>query len=159
MLIGRVIFSWSLIENAMEDTIWHFLNISMDDGRVVTARLDAKHKLLILRGLGERYLDEAKDDFMIILNRMLDLYEERNFIAHGFWGTLIPDEIPAAASLKIKAYPTQEDPSDIITETFPEGRMHGIINRMCVIMEWLEELMGALAALHNRPFLPPLPTE
>ena len=56
---------------------------------MVTVLLDAKHKLLILRGLGERYLDEAKDDFMIILNRMLDLYEERNFIAHGFWGVYL----------------------------------------------------------------------
>ncbi|HEY3912453.1 MAG TPA: hypothetical protein VGM07_21565, partial [Stellaceae bacterium] len=49
---GRVVIAWGKLEANLEDLIWHFLDLSDDDGRIVTARLDARPKLDMLNVLG-----------------------------------------------------------------------------------------------------------
>jgi hypothetical protein len=50
--------------------------------------------------------------------------EDRNFIVHGSWGTLAPDNVPICTSLRPKS-PT---PGEVIAETFTEERMLNLIN-------------------------------
>jgi hypothetical protein len=155
--IGQIVFSWSLLENALEDLIWHFVNIPMDDGRLLTGRLDAGHKLLILRGLADRYLNEAREDFLNSLNTIQDLYEWRSFVVHATWFTLMPESIPAGASLRRKLDPSEADRDRVSCETFPDRRMVQIIEHMTVMLNELQEVMNALAATHNRPYVSPTP--
>jgi hypothetical protein len=51
-VIGRVIIQWSRTEQAIEELIWHFLGLPIDEGRVITSPLDTKYKISMLRGLG-----------------------------------------------------------------------------------------------------------
>ena len=50
-LIERVIVAWSRLDDTMQEAIWSFLNVDLKEGRVVTARLDTRFKINILRGL------------------------------------------------------------------------------------------------------------
>jgi hypothetical protein len=34
---GRVVIAWGKLEAALEDLIWHFLDLSDDDGRTIRA--------------------------------------------------------------------------------------------------------------------------
>jgi hypothetical protein len=54
--IGNIVAAWSSLEAAIQAAIWAFLKLSDDDGRLVTARMDARPKIEWLRVLGERYL-------------------------------------------------------------------------------------------------------
>jgi hypothetical protein len=51
-VIGRCIIQWSRTEQSIEELIWHFLGLPIAEGRVITAPLDAKYKISMLRGLG-----------------------------------------------------------------------------------------------------------
>ena len=50
--IGQVIVLWSKLEAAMEDTIWMFLNLDDEDGKVVTNRLSTDAKVQLLWRIG-----------------------------------------------------------------------------------------------------------
>ncbi|MCH8968899.1 MAG: hypothetical protein IIA66_07265 [Planctomycetes bacterium] len=86
-LIGRVIVLWSKLEAALEDTIWFFLSLEEDEGRMVTMRLSADTKVQMLRALGPRRISDK--GLLIEFNKTLGLIDElkdgRNFIAHGVW--------------------------------------------------------------------------
>ena len=90
--IGNIVAAWSSLEAAMQAAIWAFLKLNEDDGRLVTARMDARPKIDWLRVLGERYLldGEYAAKFFEALSRISELQDDRNFIAHGVWGTLKP---------------------------------------------------------------------
>jgi hypothetical protein len=149
-LIGRVIAAWSALEDTMQEAIWSFLNISMDEGRIVTARLDANFKINILRGLGPRHLEKEKaDDLNALLNTIVDLYSDRNFIAHGKWGTLLPDNLPAAASLREKVDATF-NPTHVMVETFPKQRMIAILREIIISMNSMIEMIREHETSHGR---------
>ncbi len=121
--IGQVIVLWSKLEAAMEDTIWMFLNLDDEDGKLVTKRLSADAKVQLLRAIGPRHISDKTlfDKFKETLSYVDELKEARNFIAHGVWATLMPDDTPIALSLKPKS-----DIGEVISETFPQERMEGI---------------------------------
>jgi hypothetical protein len=74
LLIGQVVVTWSKLENAMQDTIWHFLEIGMSDGRIVTERMDGGTLLRILRALGKRHLDSPLlDEFLAVMDKIEDI--------------------------------------------------------------------------------------
>ena len=120
LLIGQVIVAWSKLEAAMEDTIWMLLNLEEDDGRLVTKRLGADAKIQLLRLIGPKNIedDTLQTEFLDWLKVIDELKEVRNFIAHGVWGTLMPDDVPVALSLK-----PQAEAGEVISETFPRERM------------------------------------
>jgi hypothetical protein len=66
---------------------------------------------------------ERLQDFLDLLITIDECREDRNFIVHGAWFVLRPANIPAAASLRPKS-----EKGEVITETFPPGRMHKLIS-------------------------------
>jgi hypothetical protein len=130
--------------------IWSLLNVEPAEGRVVTARLDVNFLLNILRGLGPIHLDAQQEaDFNDLLNVITDLYADRNMIAHGKWGTLLPEKLPAAASLRDKGDGTVP-PSNVIVETYPDFRMIQILQNIVIANNSLIKVMDAHDTSHGR---------
>ena len=130
----------------MEEVIWGFLRLSVEDGRIITARLDARFRMNMLRGLGEKHM--SKEDFSALsdlLKRIGDLYAERNLIAHGIWITSMPDNIPAVMSLREKL-PDDAARNEIITTQMSPDRMAGIIRNMILVTHVLIDLRRTLSA-------------
>lgn len=102
--IGQVIVLWSKLKAAIDDTIWMLFNLDDENGKIVTKRLSADAKIRLLRQVGSLHIsDEALlVKFSETLKYVGELKEHRNFIAHGVWGTLMPDDIPIGLSLKPK---------------------------------------------------------
>src|ERR1700751_2071690 len=78
-LIGNCIVRWSYVEQGIDEVIWEFLKLNVEDGRIVTAHLDARQKMMLFRQLGHRHLPRSHfDEFDTLLGRLEDLYETRN---------------------------------------------------------------------------------
>ena len=147
LLIGRVIVVWSKLENAMQDTIWQFLRLGMSDGRIITERMDATTLVRILRALGNRHLDEPLlGEFLATMDRIGDAQEDRNFIAHATWGTLLPENVPLGISLRPKAIP-----GEVMGETFPSERMNATVQQITTAMDFLVKLMPQIQTLPRKP--------
>jgi hypothetical protein len=140
-MIGRFIMAWSNVDAALDDTIWQLLRLSDEDGRDLTKRCDAKTKIEILRSVAPRHLAEPE------ISRLLDaldeadlLREDRNFVAHGTWATLVPQGIPVAISLRAKA------PADgqLTSETFPRKRMEALIGSAKSIRDSMFAILNRL---------------
>ena len=147
-LIGRVVISFSKLEAALEDTIWFFLKIDDEDGRIVTKRLDAETKIQLVRALATRHIanEEILSKLKEVLGLISELKDNRNFIIHGLWGTMMPDNVPVALSLRPKA-----DPGVIVSETFPPERMKAISDGIVDVTQKLIELPVALGAPRRVP--------
>lgn len=152
--IGQVIVLWSKLEAAMEDTIWMLLDLDDEDGKVVTKRLSADAKIQLLRMIGQRHIaDEALVTwFNETLNYVSELKDHRNFIAHGVWGTLMPDDIPVALSLKPKS-----DVGEVISETFSAERMDGIFVGIQAMLQRFVDFPERLGKPRRVPHEPPRP--
>lgn len=123
-LIGRAIVEWSKLEACLEDSIWRLLDVEIEIGRIITARLDATAKIRMLRELGERLLPQPEwHELSQIVDRIDIRREDRNFIGHGTWGRSLPENIPVALSLRVKP----NEPTEVVSETFSEDRMKEII--------------------------------
>lgn len=122
--IGQVIVLWSKLEAAMEDTIWMLLSLDEENGKAVTKRMSADAKIQLLRVIGPYHIaDEAILQKFSETLKLVDEFKEcRNFIAHGVWGTMMPENIPVALSLKPKS-----EVGEVVSETFPKDRMEGIV--------------------------------
>ena len=147
-LIGRVIVLWSNLEAALGDTIRFLLDLDDEDGRIVTMRLSADAKIQMLRSLGPHHISDK--DLLAGVNKTLRLIDElkdgRNFIAHGVWGTLMPENVPIALSLKPRS-----DPGEIVSETFPPDRMKAIIAGIEVARQRFVDLPALLGASRRVP--------
>ena len=100
-----------------------FLNLSIDDGRIITSRLDASAMIPILRALGVRLLvEERLQAFLNDLATTEGYRSDRNFVVHGTWSLTHPENIPLAMSLR-----PETDPGRVVSESFPPERMRGII--------------------------------
>jgi hypothetical protein len=143
---GKAIIEWTYIEKAIEEVVWRFLRIDIDEGRIVTAHLDARHKMLLAKQLADRHLkDEDKEAFLEVLGHIDDLYAERNLVAHGQWVTITPDGIPAVMSLREKL-PDGVSREEIISTTMPLERMKAIVTNMVLARNAVIELRRRLPA-------------
>ena len=134
--VGRIAVSWSWLEDTIESVIWLLLGVSMDDGRVFTAKADANRKIQWLCALARLKLSDAeRDQIDPLLKELNELRVIRNFVVHGSWAILQPDGIHIAMS-------TWENspPGVVSSETFPDWRMEEIGRRIelakIVIMSW-----------------------
>ncbi len=152
--IGQVIVLWSKLEATMEDVIWMFLDLDEEDGKVLTKRLGADAKVQLLRAIGPRHISDKAiiENFNETLNYVDELMEGRNFIVHGVWGTLMPDAIPVALSLKPKS-----DVGEVISETFSVKRMEGISEGIQLMLQRLVDLPEQLGKPRRVPREPPRP--
>jgi hypothetical protein len=123
-LIGRAIVAWSKLENCIDDFIWALLAIPIEQGRIITVRMDAVRKIQALRRLGELVLlTEKFHTLSPILDRIDILREERNLIGHGSWGRSGYDRVTVVVSLKSEAL----KPDEVVSETFPDSRLRAVI--------------------------------
>ncbi len=153
-LIGQVIVLWSKLEAAMEDTIWMFLDLNEEDGKIITKRLSADAKIQLLRAMGPHHVLDASilKNFNETLKYADELKEARNFIAHGVWGTLMPDDVPVALSLKPKS-----EIGEVISETFSQERMEGIFGGIQVMLQYFVDLPEKLGKPRRVPREQPRP--
>lgn len=153
-LIGRVCVAWAGLEATLQDILWQMLGVPIDDGRIFTSAADAKRKLQWLNAFAGKHL---KGDEWTRLKTALDAIEQargdRNFVVHGQWATHISTGDPIAMSVKEKA----PDPTEVIAETWPDGRMLELVD---VINAAKSELMRwanshALARGKSPPYTRP----
>ena len=112
-------------------------------------------KIELLRSLIKTYIrGRLLEDMLEVIDFISGYKEDRNFIVHGSWGTLMPDNVPVCASLRAKGSP----PGEVISETFPEERMVAIINGILEAKDNLRTLIELLVASQNKQ-QPPLPPE
>jgi hypothetical protein len=137
-LIGRVVVEFSRLDHALSQMIWHLLKLQMSDGRLITTRMEAQAKIALLEILAPRYFDRAKQRAVLAALNFADLIrEDRNFIVHGLWGTLLPDDIPMVASIRPKT-----DPNLVISEAFPQKRLREIISNTIRTTGILTHMIG-----------------
>ena len=86
------------------------------------------------------------------LNYVDELKECRNFIAHGVWGTLMPDDIPVALSLKPKS-----DVGEVVSETYSQDRMEGIFEGIRLMLQRFIDFPEQLGKPRRVPREPPRP--
>jgi hypothetical protein len=117
--IGRVVVRWSKLEAAIEDTIWMFLGLDEDNGKLATKRLNADGKIQLLRSLGRRQITDQHlaTEFNEVLKLTVELAEDRNTVIHGLWGTRMPANMPCVT------YLDRSLEHEVISEEFSGKRM------------------------------------
>jgi hypothetical protein len=142
-LVGRVTIEWTRLENVLNDLLWRFLNLSFEDGRVLTGRADAATKITVLRAIAPRHLanDDKLEALLLGLDAIDGLRDDRNFIVHGAWGRLNPESVPLAMSLRAKS-----KPDEITGETFPADRMYTLVTLITKMREMLVLLLNEIDA-------------
>jgi hypothetical protein len=152
MLIGRLVVEWAKLEAMMQDAIWDILNVRFEDGRVLTARMDARTKLQWLRTFSNRHVSQ---DELTKFSEIIELIElkqdDRNFIVHGTWSTMRPENVPVVSSLRQKS-----PPDEVLTESFPEWRMSEIIVDIKKCRDALVSWIARREASLGKPPRPPL---
>src|ERR1700676_2527713 len=86
LLIGKAVVAWTRLEHSIDEVIWAFLRVSVEDGCIITSSLDTRYRLNLLRALGERHL--TKEHLAIlsdIIKKINELVEFRNLVIHGLW--------------------------------------------------------------------------
>lgn len=118
--IGRVIMAWSKLEACLDDFIWALLALPIDQGRILTVRMDAVRKIQLIRKFSETILPEETFHQVAALIDQADiLREDRNLIAHGVWGRTDPDNQTVVLSLKPEGLTSDQ----VVTETFSDLRL------------------------------------
>ncbi len=89
LIIGNLVMAFSCAETAMHHLTWRILGITLQDGRSLTGRLDAKPKLRLLEELCGRHLKSVGQvEKLLASTKALGMAAEyRNMAAHGDWRT------------------------------------------------------------------------
>ena len=124
-LIGRVVISWSMLENAIEHLIWVLFNLDIAHGRIITAKLAVEGRLQMLKALAElAYKGQTAIDVKELISRIEIVKDDRNAVVHGTWGRTeisqdgYPQLVPNVLSMRVK-----DDPYLVVGETFPPQRL------------------------------------
>lgn len=145
-LVGRVVTRWAKLEATLDDLIWQFLDLPLELGRIITARMDANGKSRMIRSLSELVFDPMLQDYTNDLMDHVDfLKDDRNFIVHGTWGRKSPEGVPIAMSLRPK-----NTPSTIVAESFDAKRMHLLVRDIEAVKWRLLALFESALAAHRR---------
>jgi hypothetical protein len=145
-LIGLLVLNWSKLETDIDSAIWAFLDLDMDKGRVITTKLNTDVKVELLRALVNTYCaGDLLNDILGVIDFIVGYKEDRNFVVHGSWGTLMPENVPVCASIRPKA-----PPGEVISETFSKERMLNIINGILEAKQNLRTLMDMIEGSRKR---------
>jgi hypothetical protein len=139
-LVGEVIIEWSHVDAGLNQVICQVLKLHLEDGRIILSRLDSQTKIAMLRKLALRHLHGAAlTDLLKALKLADEVRDDRNFIAHGNWGTLMPEGVGIALSLRGKA-----DPGEVKGETFPHNRLRTILRDILLVRAALVKIAMSL---------------
>jgi hypothetical protein len=148
-LVGYCIAHWSYLEQGIDEVIWAFLKLGVEDGRIVTAHLDARHKIMLFTQLGHRHLPSSElEAFATVLGRLQDLYENRNLMAHGLWVTLLPRNTPAVMSFREKL-PEDTPRNEIMTTEMTITSLKATLSNMGIIANYLVNLRKTVTTLRS----------
>jgi hypothetical protein len=140
VLIGRSVWEWTRLENCMLELLWRLTGLSLEDGRLLTERMDPSRTIVLLRSLGPRKLkDDLLQTIIDLLATAEQLRDDRNFIVHGTWHIIDPEGVPVAASLRVKS-----EPGQVVSESFPRSRMLAIIREIQKTREQLSILLRSV---------------
>ena len=86
--IGDICVTWAGFEHQTELLLWQLLELSEDDGKLVTTKLDIRPRLEMLAALADRKIEntEAKERLAKALEIVTQVQPDRNLIVHGQWG-------------------------------------------------------------------------
>jgi hypothetical protein len=153
-LLGRFVVEWAKLENTLDDLIWHFFDLPIAYGRIVTSRMDATGKITMLRPLNDMSFSLSSPDYAVhsyikeCLEQIKFLREERNLAVHGTWGRrrrTIGSFVPIAFSLRIK-----DKPTTVVSEDFDERRIRRMIDDT-LRLKWMAiRVFDAASAAHCR---------
>jgi hypothetical protein len=144
--MGLVVLNWSKLESDIDAAIWAFLDLDIDKGRVVTTKLNTDVKVELLRALINTHCaGDLLDDMLQVIEFIGGYKEDRNFVVHGSWGTLTPENVPICGSIPPKA-----PPGEVVVETFPKERMLAIINGILEAKQNLRTLMDLIEGSRKR---------
>ena len=139
-LIGLLVLNWSKLETDIDGAIWAFLELEMDQGRLITTKLNTDVNIELLRAQVNTYCaGDLLDDILQVIDFIGVYKEDRNFVVHGSWGTLKPDNVPVCESIRPKA-----PPGEVISETFPNERLLNIIIGLLEAKQNLRTLMDVI---------------
>jgi len=145
-LLGRLITSWSLLEQALENLIWLFLDIRVEYGRVITAKMDASSRVQKLKSFASlEFEGDELNEIKSILGMVDVAREDRNFAMHAVWGSVSPGLTPIAFSLR-----TNHDPGAIVGETFPHTRTTALIELIQDLTRQLENCQKRLISKERK---------
>jgi hypothetical protein len=154
LLIGKAVVAWSRLEHSINEIIWALLRVSVEDGRIITASLDTRYRLNLLRALGDRRLAEIDVKLLSdLIKKINELNEYRNLIVHGLWVTILPDDAPAVQSLRGKL-PDDAGANEVVTTVMSAELMHGVIDRIVFMMNYLINVRETLHSYPDKPVLP-----
>jgi hypothetical protein len=157
--VGRAIIAWTRLEQAIEEVAWRLLRVGVDEGRIVTARLDARHKMMLARQLAERHLEKKEaDEFLEVLGHIEDLYAQRNLMAHGQWVTLKPEDLPAVMSLREKL-PEGVSRQEVISTVMPVDGIKAVVENMQLATNFVIDLRRRIPAPPASPKIRLLPPQ
>jgi hypothetical protein len=106
-LIGRFVVAWAKLEGSLDDLIWHFLDVPLEYGRIITSRMEAATKLQTIKFLASTSFGRFSPDLLMkdycdeIMEQINILREDRNMVIHGTWGRIAPRFVPMTLSLRI----------------------------------------------------------
>lgn len=147
-LIGEVMVHWSRLESNLDILLWRMVGVDAEDGRVLTSRTGADIKIQMLRALARRHLapdPAALTEFNDLLAKIEELKDDRNFIAHATWATLVPDEVPIGTSIRQKS-----EPGRVNAEKFPQDRMKTLIDNLHRAVGYLVQTQDRLSSLRGK---------
>ncbi|MGA1856557.1 hypothetical protein VH569_11275 [Azospirillum sp. 11R-A] len=83
--IGRATVHWTYLEFLLDLVLWKLLNITPEEGFVVTARLDSRPKCEMLKIIAytRALAPEAISDLNITLKAIADASADRNLLTHA----------------------------------------------------------------------------
>lgn len=142
-LMGEFIAEWSILEANLDMSIWDAMSLTEDDGRLLTNRFDANIKVQILRVIVPRRISNEAflTKFSKLALRIDELRDDRNFIVHATWATLMPEDVPFGSSVR------QKSPvGTIASETFPKERVETMTKDAKIAIKALGQLAAALRA-------------
>jgi hypothetical protein len=157
-LVGMAVVYWGKLEAVLQDIIWRLLGVDLADGRVITARLDVRPKIEMIEALISRRViaPHLTAELLDVLDLVQNRQRDRNFIVHASWATLTPHWTPIATSLREKT----DEPSQILSETFPDWQMREIINDIMSCVRRAIAVLDALPpSIDKSPAPDPMATE
>lgn len=146
-LIGMVVVEWSRLETILGTLIWHFLKLDMEDGRIITATLDARPKVRMLRDLAKRHAKPKATltQILDLLDAVEGLQERRNIVAHGIWGTAMPENTPAVSSIRPKSHPFH-----VVTERYSRVKLMNLATLIRDIADVLHGVPDELSSSQKK---------
>ncbi|MBR1207095.1 MULTISPECIES: hypothetical protein [unclassified Bradyrhizobium] len=137
--IGLIAIHWSYLEHTVESLIWAILEVKAPTGRALTADIQMRARMKMLRKLIDARHPPMSEVFKNLQTTVQNLEQDRNLIVHGIWGRDYGSE-PSATSLRRNS----ASPDLVYGEHFPRARMKEIDTNIISTSAYVYTLKGVI---------------